>query len=91
MRAAMVLIITLRHGLAPLLGLRRRDDITTRSPEELARRVRLALEDAGGMFVKLGQLLATRPDLLSPAAMAELGRLHAGAAPLARDTVEELK
>ncbi|HJR92333.1 MAG TPA: AarF/UbiB family protein [Acidimicrobiia bacterium] len=89
-RAARVLIITLRHGLAPLLGLRRRDDITTRSPEELARRVRLALEDAGGMFVKLGQLLATRPDLLPPAALAELGRLHAGAAPLARDTVEEL-
>ncbi len=68
----MVLIITLRPGLAPLLGLRRRDNIITRSPEELARRVRLALEDAGGMFLKLGQLLATRPDILSPAALAEL-------------------
>lgn len=40
------------------------------------------------MFIKLGQLLATRPDLLPPEAMAELGRLHASAAPLAREHVE---
>jgi ubiquinone biosynthesis protein len=40
------------------------------------------------MFIKLGQLLATRPDLLPPEAMAELGRLHASAAPLAREQVE---
>ena len=73
-RGAQVFAIAVRHGLAPLLGLRR-DDIATRSPEELARRVRSALEEAGGMFVKLGQLLATRPDLLPPAALAELGRL----------------
>lgn len=89
-RSVRVLAIVVRHGLAPLLGFRRRDDITHRSPEDLARRVRLALEDAGGMFVKLGQLLATRPDLLPPTAMAELGRLHADAAPLVRATVEEL-
>jgi ubiquinone biosynthesis protein len=79
--------IAVRNGLAPLLGLRR-GEISTRSPEELARRIRTALEEAGGMFIKLGQLLATRPDLLPPEAMAELGRLHASAAPLAREQVE---
>ena len=32
--------------------------------------------------------MATRPDLLPPEAMAELGRLHASASPLAREQVE---
>jgi ubiquinone biosynthesis protein len=86
-RALRVARIVTRHGLAPALGLRR-GELNVRSPEELARRARLALEDAGGMFVKLGQLLATRPDLLPPAALAELGRLHASARPLARTEVE---
>lgn len=86
-RGGQVFVISVRHGLAPLLGLRR-GELATRSPEELARRVRSALEEAGGMFVKLGQLLATRPDLLPPVALAELGKLHAAAAPLPRDEVE---
>lgn len=87
-RAVTVLRIIARHGLSPALGLKR-GEVATRSPEELARRARTALEDAGGMFVKLGQLLATRPDLLPPAAMDELGRLHASARPLGRDEVEQ--
>ena len=85
-RAVQVSRIASRHGLAPLLGLRR-GGVDVRSPEELARRAREALEDAGGMFVKLGQLLASRPDLLPPVAVAELGRLHAGARPLPRQEV----
>jgi ubiquinone biosynthesis protein len=87
-RGLQVTRIVARHGLAPALGLRR-GELATRDPEELARRTRTALEDAGGMFVKLGQLLATRPDLLPPAAQAELGRLHAGARPLDRAVVEQ--
>jgi ubiquinone biosynthesis protein len=86
-RGLQVARIVTRHGLAPALGLKR-GALDVRSPEELARRARLALEDAGGMFVKLGQLLATRPDLLPPAALAELGRLHAAARPLERAEVE---
>ena len=85
-RMAQVARIASRHGLAPALGLRR-GDVDTRSSAELARRARGALEDAGGMFVKLGQLLATRPDLLPPDALAEFGRLHASARPLPFDEV----
>ena len=81
--------IIVRNGLAPLVGLRR-GEVSARSPEELARRVRVALEESGGVFIKLGQLLATRPDLLPPAAMAELGRLHASAAPLPEDQVAQV-
>jgi ubiquinone biosynthesis protein len=87
LRGWQVTRILTRHGLAPALGLRR-GAVAARSPEELARRARTALEDAGGMFVKLGQLLATRPDLLPPVALEELGRLHASARPLGRDEVE---
>jgi ubiquinone biosynthesis protein len=87
-RGLKVLRIVVRHGLAPALGLKR-GQVPTRNPEELARRARTALEDAGGMFVKLGQLLATRPDLLPPEALVELGRLHASARPLGRDEVEQ--
>ncbi|QBI19865.1 AarF/ABC1/UbiB kinase family protein [Egibacter rhizosphaerae] len=76
-----------RHGLAPFLGLKR-GRVSTRDPAELARRARTALEGAGGMFTKLGQLLATRPDLLPPEALTEFGRLHASARPLTREEVQ---
>lgn len=87
LRGLAVVRILARHGLAPALGLRR-GEVAARDPGELARRARTALEDAGGMFVKLGQLLATRPDLLPPVALAELGRLHASARPLTREEAE---
>jgi ubiquinone biosynthesis protein len=86
-RSLQVIRIVARHGLAPALGLRR-GELPARSPLELAQRGRAALEDAGGMFVKLGQLLATRPDLVPPEVQAELGRLHAAARPLERSEAE---
>ena len=39
-------------------------------------RVRLALEELGPTFVKLGQLLSTRPDLVPPTLVEELERLQ---------------
>ncbi len=73
--------IVARHGMAPLLGLHG-DGVDARDTAELARRARSAIEEAGGVFVKLGQLLASRPDLIPPVAAAELGRLHASVTPL---------
>ncbi len=40
------------------------------------RRLRMALEELGPTFIKLGQVLSTRPDLLPPAYIAELARLQ---------------
>ncbi len=41
-----------------------------------AERIRLALEDLGPIFVKFGQILSTRRDLLPPDIAAELARLQ---------------
>ncbi len=51
----------------------------------LPERFRLALEALGPAFVKLGQVLASRVDLLSPEWIRELGNLHdsVGAVPFA--------
>ncbi|HUH11430.1 MAG TPA: AarF/UbiB family protein, partial [Brevundimonas sp.] len=49
------------------------------SPEPLARRTRLALEALGPSFVKLGQILSTRSDLLTPDWIAELEQLQSAA------------
>ncbi|MFT3966392.1 MAG: AarF/UbiB family protein [Sphingobium sp.] len=54
----------------------------------LPRRTRLALEALGPTFVKLGQILATRGDLLPPEWIAELEQLHSRAPTLA---FEELR
>jgi len=45
-------------------------------PGQLGRRLRLALEEAGPIFVKLGQVLSTRTDLLPAAMTTELAGLQ---------------
>ena len=48
-------------------------------------RARLAFEQLGPTFVKLGQVLSTREDLLPPAWTSELARLHSDVAPVPFD------
>src|SRR5262249_17960086 len=52
---------------------------------ELQQRVRLAFEELGPTFVKLGQMLSTREDLLPAAWINELGKLHSHVAPVPFD------
>src|SRR5437763_6113276 len=56
-------------------------------------RVRLALTELGTTFIKLGQMLSTRPDLVSPELAAELTELQtnvpADPPEVARATVEK--
>jgi ubiquinone biosynthesis protein len=49
---------------------------------EPPQRVRLAFEALGPTFVKLGQMLSTREDLLPPAWTSELARLHSDVPPV---------
>ena len=47
-----------------------------------ASRVRMALEELGPTFVKLGQVMATRVDLFPPRWIEELEKLHAQVPPV---------
>ena len=49
---------------------------------EPPQRLRLAFEELGPTFIKLGQMLSTREDLLPPEWTEELKRLHASVAPV---------
>ena len=64
-------------GLTPLLNwpqrLRRQPPTP---PQTLAERVRQAIEELGPTFIKLGQVLSTRPDLIPPDLLAELNKLQ---------------
>src|SRR2546430_14339453 len=57
---------------------------------EFARRLRLSLEDCGGMFVKFGQIAATRNDLLPEVLSDELSLLQSSARPVPADEVREV-
>jgi len=83
-----------RHGLASFLGaarpaVARRDALAAAGGEsaarvrgrQLARSFRAALEEGGGIFVKLGQVLSTRSDLLPADMIAELSGLQDDVAP----------
>ncbi|NND64856.1 MAG: ubiquinone biosynthesis regulatory protein kinase UbiB [Gammaproteobacteria bacterium] len=65
------------HLLGPLRWLARLIPHNKRhTRDNLAQRLRLALEDLGPIFVKFGQALSTRPDLLPDDIASELAKLQ---------------
>ncbi|MGI9615569.1 MAG: ABC1 kinase family protein [Acidimicrobiales bacterium] len=82
-----VLVIARRNGLGAVLGTgwRRESDL---SETEIGERLRGALEEAGGVYVKLGQLLSTRPDVLPQAIREQLSFLQADVSPAGRAEME---
>ncbi|HUZ27946.1 MAG TPA: AarF/UbiB family protein [Solirubrobacteraceae bacterium] len=72
-----------------LLHVRYRSAGALTSPD-FARRVRLVLERSGGMFVKFGQIAATRSDLLPETLTTELSNLHSNVQRLSREEVEQV-
>lgn len=68
--------IALRHAAATLLETRAGLIAPRRRRAVVARHLREALEQAGPGFVKAGQLLSVRPDLVPPAWTEELERLQ---------------
>jgi ubiquinone biosynthesis protein len=101
-RVGEVAAVLAKHGLAEWLQWLKVDWVQDRlrggdglrlqgqSPEA---RVRLALSELGTTFIKLGQVLGTRPDLVGAALADELARLQAHTQPdppeVARRTVQE--
>ena len=85
-----ILTVLARHGFGELIdrvnlahyvpGLKRfravGEEEGLTKEEALARRLRLVMEELGPTFVKLGQMLAGRPDLLPESFIHELGTLR---------------
>ncbi|WP_163541497.1 ABC1 kinase family protein [Occultella kanbiaonis] len=88
-----ILRVVAKHGLSRFLRGRVHRGLRT-APErrDLARSLRRALEDGGVTFIKLGQQLSTRRDLLPPEFTAELAALQDDAPavpwPQVRDVLE---
>ena len=85
-RAGEVAVVLAKYGLADGLRwldvdwiqdrLRSADGLRLRE-QPIEARIRLALTDLGTTFIKLGQVLSTRPDLVGPALATELTQLQA--------------
>src|SRR5579871_6188661 len=83
-----IMAVHARYGLADWLGrvdarwarsILRRSGTEELAGKSTAERVRHALADLGTTFIKFGQILSTRPDLVGPEAAAELAKLQTSA------------
>jgi ubiquinone biosynthesis protein len=82
-----------RHHMSDLIPGRRRVRLEEAVASDRGRRLRLMLEELGPTFVKFGQLLSMRPDILPPDVIAELRSLQDDVRPFAfaevRRVIEE--
>ncbi|RXZ77791.1 AarF/ABC1/UbiB kinase family protein [Paenibacillaceae bacterium] len=85
-RYIQVLYIALRNGVGKNLSIRR----SAFSDQRLAVALRKTLEQCGGFFIKFGQVLSTRSDLLSPAFVEELSHLQENVSRLTTKQVESI-
>ena len=83
--------VATRHGFGYLIDRRRGND--NRQLADRGRRLREMLDELGPTFVKFGQLLSTRPDVMPPDIIAELRKLQDDVSPIpfadVRRVVEE--
>src|SRR5881409_2233318 len=68
--------VAARHGFGYLIDGRRRGDGAEGMPTARGRHLREMLDELGPTFIKFGQLLSTRPDILPPDIIAELRGLQ---------------
>jgi len=102
LRLAQINVVLLRHGLdevlfatrwfRPFRFLRVFMPWTwfTRRQRPRGERIRLALEELGPIFVKFGQIISTRRDLLPPDVAAELARLQDRVPPFPGETARAI-
>src|SRR5204862_6419961 len=100
-RPRVIGVVVVRHGFGELLDRSRLWDVLGRrepgdrpSPAEMratsARRFRETLAELGPTFIKLGQILSSRPDILPADFIGELSHLQDRAAPMPVEIVFQL-
>ncbi|HUH12206.1 MAG TPA: AarF/UbiB family protein, partial [Longimicrobiales bacterium] len=89
-----ILLLLARHGRGRLVREATLEDVfrdgLPDAPEGEAEHLAAELEELGPTFVKLGQLLSTRPDFLPPAYLEALTRLQDRLEPFPFEEVEEI-
>ena len=87
-RATEIGRVATRHGFGYLIDRRRAAD---GEPDgDRGRRLREMLDELGPTFVKFGQLLSTRPDVVPPDIIAELRKLQDDVSPFPIEDVERV-
>ena len=76
-----------REGFGPFVSAAGREERTVANPGV---RLRLVLEEAGGVYVKLGQIAATRVDLVPPEISDELAKLQNRVPPADTEAIREV-
>jgi len=84
-RGTKIATVFAKHGLKELFG--RPDEQGTVGRARQAKRMRVAMEELGPTFCKLGQILSTRPDLIPPEFIDELAQLQDHVPPLSEEQV----
>jgi len=78
------------HRLTDLLPGRPKLNTAATSPSERGRHLREMLDELGPTFVKFGQLLSTRPDVVPPDIVVELQKLQDDVRPVPYEDVERV-
>ncbi len=95
-RLEQILAVLVRHGFGEFLArtdigslVPRKKDPEAEPPKKVTmfERLRLALQDLGPCFVKVGQIASTRTDLLPPELITELKKLQDDVSPLGHEAV----
>jgi len=84
-RSGKIAAVFAKHGFRELFGYPDEEGAVGRHRQ--AKRLRAALEELGPTFAKIGQLLASRPDLLPPEYIDELAQLRDRVTPLTEEQV----
>jgi ubiquinone biosynthesis protein len=89
-RYSQIVRIAMGNGFGPHLGRGHRRASGQRDKGTFGHRLRLTLEESGGTFVKVGQMLSGRADLLPPDVVSELSHLQDDVAPASPEAITAL-
>lgn len=101
-RYRQIILVFTKHGFGTLidqlgifnyLNIKKRlgkGDSEDNEKLSIGERLRLSLEELGPTFIKLGQIISTRPDILPPDVIAELEKLQDAVPPFPYEDVKSL-